>query len=43
VLNDEKIDWFNAGANYNDVIVAATNEAFEGSPSSPSTPARPTG
>ncbi len=30
VLNDEKIDWFNAGANYNDVVIAATNEAPEG-------------
>lgn len=30
VLNDEKIDWFNAGRNYNDVVIAATNEAPEG-------------
>ena len=30
VLNDEHIDWFNAGENYNDVIIAATNEAKEG-------------
>jgi MYXO-CTERM domain-containing protein len=30
VLNDEYIDWFNAGQNYNDVIVAATNEAPDG-------------
>jgi hypothetical protein len=30
VLNDEKIDWFNAGQNYNDVVIAATNEAEDG-------------
>ncbi len=30
VLNEEHIDWFNAGANYNDVIIAATNEAKDG-------------
>ena len=27
VLNDAKIDWFTSGANYNDVIIAATREA----------------
>lgn len=27
ILNDEKIDWFNFGQNYNDVIIEATNEA----------------
>ncbi|MBK6683297.1 MAG: DUF2330 domain-containing protein [Deltaproteobacteria bacterium] len=30
VINEEYIDWFNAGANYNDVIIAATNEAKDG-------------
>ncbi|MCB9650260.1 MAG: DUF2330 domain-containing protein [Deltaproteobacteria bacterium] len=30
VLNEEYIDWFNAGQNYNDVIIAATNEAKDG-------------
>ena len=30
VLNEEYIDWFNAGQNYNEVIVAATNEAPDG-------------
>lgn len=30
VLNEEHIDWFNAGTNYNDVIIAATNEAERG-------------
>ena len=30
VLNDEKIDWFNAGRNYNDVVIEATNEAEDG-------------
>ena len=30
VLNYEKIDWFTAGSNYNDVIIAATNEAEKG-------------
>jgi hypothetical protein len=27
VINDAKIDWLNAGQNYNDVIIAATHEA----------------
>jgi hypothetical protein len=27
VINDAKIDWFTAGANYNDVIIEATREA----------------
>ncbi|NJK89124.1 MAG: DUF2330 domain-containing protein [Myxococcales bacterium] len=30
ILNDEMIDWFNGAANYNDVIIAATNEAPDG-------------
>jgi hypothetical protein len=30
VINEEHIDWFSAGANYNDVIIAATNEAPDG-------------
>jgi len=30
VLNDEKIDWFNGGRNYNDVVIEATNEAPDG-------------
>lgn len=30
VLNEEYIDWFNAGQNYNDIVVAATNEAPDG-------------
>ncbi|MEQ8272056.1 MAG: DUF2330 domain-containing protein [Deltaproteobacteria bacterium] len=30
ILNEEHIDWFNAGANYNDVVIAATNEATDG-------------
>lgn len=30
ILNDERIDWFNAGANYNDVVIAAANEAPDG-------------
>jgi len=30
VLNDEKLDWFNAARNYNDVVIAATNEARDG-------------
>jgi hypothetical protein len=30
VLNEEHIDWFNAGQNYNDVVIAATNEAEDG-------------
>ena len=30
VLNEEYIDWFGAGQNYNDVIIKATNEAKEG-------------
>ena len=30
VINYEKIDWFTFGSNYNDVIIAATNEASEG-------------
>lgn len=30
VLNEEYIDWFTAGANYNEVIIAATNEAKDG-------------
>ncbi len=30
IINLEKIDWFNAGQNYNDVIIAATNEAEDG-------------
>ena len=30
VINEEYIDWFNAGSNYNDVIIAATNEAKDG-------------
>lgn len=30
VLNDEYLDWFNAGQNYNDVVIAATNEAKDG-------------
>jgi hypothetical protein len=29
VINDAKIDWINAGKNYNDVIIAAVNEAPE--------------
>jgi MYXO-CTERM domain-containing protein len=29
VINDSKIDWLRAGANYNDVIIAATHEAPE--------------
>ncbi len=28
VINDSKIDWLSAGANYNDVIIAATKEAI---------------
>ena len=27
VLNDSKIDWLSSGANYNDVVIAATREA----------------
>ncbi|MEM7676845.1 MAG: DUF2330 domain-containing protein, partial [Myxococcota bacterium] len=30
VLNEEYIDWFTAGSNYNDVIIKATNEADNG-------------
>ncbi len=30
VLNEEYIDWFNAGQNYNDIVIAATNEAPDG-------------
>jgi MYXO-CTERM domain-containing protein len=30
VINEEHIDWFSAGANYNDVIIKATNEAKDG-------------
>lgn len=30
VLNEEYIDWFNAGSNYNDIVIAATNEAPDG-------------
>ncbi|MEM1022545.1 MAG: DUF2330 domain-containing protein [Myxococcota bacterium] len=30
VINEEQIDWFNAGQNYNEVIIAATNEAEAG-------------
>lgn len=30
VLNEEHIDWFDAGSNYNDVVIAATNEADDG-------------
>lgn len=30
VINEEYIDWFNAGQNYNDVIIEATNEAPDG-------------
>ena len=30
ILNEEYIDWFSGGSNYNDVIINATNEAREG-------------
>ncbi len=30
VINDEYIDWFGAGQNYNDVVIGATNEAENG-------------
>jgi hypothetical protein len=30
VINEEHIDWFNAGQNYNEVVIAATNEAEAG-------------
>lgn len=30
ILNEQHIDWFNAGANYADVVIAATNEAKDG-------------
>ena len=30
VINEEYIDWFNAGSNYNSVVISATNEAPDG-------------
>lgn len=30
VINEEHLDWFNAGQNYNEVIIEATNEAPDG-------------
>lgn len=30
VINEEYIDWFNAGINYNEVVINATNEAEDG-------------
>jgi len=30
VINEEQIDWFNAGQNYNEVVIEATNEAEAG-------------